>query len=146
MADIHVTGHCYCGGVTFAVDVPEGEAPIFRTYCHCDSCRRAHAAPLYQVVCIDASCFRLTSGDDLIVPFTKPGGTITRAFCGTCGSKIYNRFGSWRPQGKEPLVFFPATLDEATQHDLPEAFQPAGNNRAGECVLQASVLRSLLDA
>jgi hypothetical protein len=49
MNAVHVTGHCYCGAIRFAVDIPEGDAPIFTAYCHCDSCRRAHAAPLYHV-------------------------------------------------------------------------------------------------
>jgi Paired amphipathic helix repeat len=44
-----VTGHCYCGAVVFSVAVPESERDAHCCYCHCDSCRRAHSAPLYQV-------------------------------------------------------------------------------------------------
>lgn len=44
-----VHGTCYCGGVKFAVDCT-ATAPLKALYCHCESCRRAHAAPLYQVV------------------------------------------------------------------------------------------------
>jgi len=141
---IHVSGHCYCGAITYEVDIPAGQAPIFTAYCHCDSCRRAHAAPLYQVACVDAPMFQITAGAEQLVSFTKPGGTITRAFCGTCGTKIQNRFDGWRPGGKEPLVFFPATLDEATQHQLPAALQPTKHNRPQECVLVTSMLAPLL--
>jgi len=143
---VDVSGHCYCGAITFEVHIPQGASPLFTAYCHCDSCRRAHASPLYQVACVDASMFRITQGAEHLVEFTKPGGTITRAFCGVCGSKILNRFGPWRPGGREPLAFFPATLDEATQHALPAPLRPAKNNRPDECVLEASALRPLLDS
>ena len=137
---INVTGHCYCGAITYAVDIEAGKSPIFTAYCHCDSCRRAHSAPLYQVACIEESMFRLTSGAEFLNEFTKPGGTITRAFCTQCGSKILNRFGGWKPGGRVPLAFFPNTLDEATQHALPEALHPARNNRPDECVLDSEML------
>jgi len=142
---IHVSGHCYCGGVTFAVDIPAGERPIFTAYCHCDSCRRAHAAPLYQVACVDASMFRLTAGADQLVEFTRPGGTITRAFCGACGSRILNSFGDWKPGGRTPIAFFPDLLDAQTRGDLPAALRPLKNNRPDECVLDAGVLAQVLE-
>ncbi|MFT4622228.1 MAG: hypothetical protein ACI8PZ_000884 [Myxococcota bacterium] len=141
---VHVTGHCYCGGIAYAVHIPEGAAPIFTAYCHCDSCRRAHAAPLYHVACVDESTFTLTRGADLLVEFHKPGGSITRAFCGRCGSRMLNRFGSWKPGGRVPVAFFPNTLDEAIQHDLPDALRPQKQNRPGECVLDLEMLRPLL--
>ena len=40
-------GFCYCGAVTFSV---RADATVVRAaFCHCESCRRAHAAPLYQI-------------------------------------------------------------------------------------------------
>lgn len=59
---VDVTGHCYCGAIQFAVHIPAGDQPIFTAYCHCDSCRRAHAAPLYHVACVDQSHFEITAG------------------------------------------------------------------------------------
>ena len=140
---LHVTGHCYCGGITYAVDLAAGERPIFTAYCHCDSCRRAHAAPLYHVACVDESQFRLTQGADLLVEFAKSDKHITRAFCGACGSKILNRFGAWKPGGKTPLAFFPNTLDEAIQQALPDALRPKKQNQIEECVLELEMLRTL---
>jgi hypothetical protein len=140
---VHVTGHCYCGAVHFAVTIPAGERPIFTAYCHCDSCRRAHAAPLYQVACVDASMFAITAGAEQITDFHKPGGHITRSFCSQCGSKIRNTFGGWRPGGKVPVAFFPALLDEATQHALPAPLRAARHNRPDECVLEVERLREL---
>jgi hypothetical protein len=142
----HVDGHCYCGEVTYRVSLSADVAPIFTAYCHCDSCRRSHAAALYQVACIDAERFEVTSGKEHIQDFQKPGGRINRAFCRICGTRVYNRFPGWTPGGRTPLVFFPNTLDEATQHDLPEQLRPSRNNRPQECVLDLEMLRPLLQA
>lgn len=139
---LHVEGHCYCGELRYSVDIPGGARPIFSLYCHCDSCRRAHAAALYQVVCIDEAWFTLRSGE--LQDFCKPGKRIHRQFCRTCGTRICNRFPGWRPGGRTPLAFFPNTLDEATQHALPELLRPTGHNAAGECVLDGPILRQVL--
>ncbi len=137
-----VTGHCYCGEVTFAVTIPDDDEPIFTAYCHCDSCRRAHAAPLYQVVGIEASQWALTSGAELIRSFRRPGSSIERCFCGQCGSRIYNNHSEWRPKGKTPLTFFPALVDDPG--NLPPSLRPAKNANAGECMLDADRLREVL--
>ena len=141
--DVHVSGHCYCGGVTFDVDIPAGGTLLFSTFCHCDSCRRAHAAPLYQVACVDASMFRLTAGADRLVRFNK-GGHITRAFCGTCGSRILNSFGDWKPGGRTPIAFFPDLLDAGTRRALPAIFRTQKHNCPDECVLDAEALAKVL--
>jgi len=141
---VDVAGHCYCGAITFEVHIPAGEKPLFTAYCHCDSCRRAHAAPLYHVACVDESMFTITAGAAQLNEFTKPGGTITRAFCTVCGSRILNRFGGWRPKGKVPLAFFPNLLTEDVQRDLPTALRPRRHNRPEESVLDAEVLRQHL--
>jgi hypothetical protein len=142
--DVAVSGHCYCGGVTFEVRIPAGESPIFTAYCHCDSCRRAHAAPLYHVVCVDETMFTITRGEELLAGYTRPDGYIRRTFCTVCGSKVLNRFEGWKPDGKVPLAFFPNLLDEAVQHDLPEPLRPERNNRPEECVLDAAMLSALI--
>ena len=144
-APIRALGHCYCGTVSFEVSLAAGDAPIFTAYCHCDSCRRAHAAPLYHVVCVDQPAFRVTGGEDHLRGYTRPGGHIERVFCDVCGSKVLNRFGGWRPGGKTPIAFFPSLLDEATQHALPEAFRPHKHNHPGESVLDPDMLADFFD-
>lgn len=142
---ISVDGHCYCGEVKYRVVLEEADAPIFSAYCHCDSCRRSHAAPLYHVVCVDDRCFQLTEGADLVVPYQKPGSRIVRAFCDQCGTRLFNRFPGWSPGGRTPVVFFPNTLDEATAQSLPAVFRPVRNNRPEECVLDQEFLREHLE-
>ena len=129
---VTVDGHCYCGAVQFTVALPAGARPIFSAYCHCDSCRRAHAAPLYHVVCVDALMFNVTAGASLVEHYTKPGGTITRAFCRQCGTRVMNTFGDWRLGNVEPVVFFPNLLRPEFQHPLPALLRPTRHNQAEE--------------
>ena len=136
---VHVEGHCYCGGVRFAVDIPAGERPIFNLYCHCDSCRRAHAAPLYHAVCLEEHWLSFIEGEELVQEFQKPNGPI-RAFCRTCGSKLLNRFPNWRPHGKVPLVFFPDLLDREVRANMPAALVPRSNVNQESAVLEQETL------
>jgi hypothetical protein len=115
-------GNCYCESIKFEVrsDVEQTTA----VYCHCESCRRAHAAPLYQVVYVEEAAFRIIEGENLLKDFCKPSthvdGPIIRSFCSNCGSRICNRM----PQKPQLGVgFFPALLCEKDQHNLPEAFK-----------------------
>lgn len=140
---VHVTGHCYCGEVHFSVDLGPAERPIFTAYCHCDSCRRSHAAPLYQVACVTATQFRLTQGEDKVNRFQKPGGSIVRAFTTCCGTRIFNGFPGWTPHGLTPIVFFPNLLTEGTMATLPEALRPTRQNNSGDCVLEVRFLEEL---
>jgi len=135
-----LTGRCYCGGLRYEVQIPVGKRPHFSGYCHCDSCRRAHAAPLYQVVIMEANWFEIVAGAELLKDFTRPGARITRAFCSACGTRIVNRFSRWRRSDGEPISFFPNTLDEPLTHPFPELLQPEEHNREQECVLDLMLL------
>ena len=55
--------------------------PFKAAFCHCESCRRAHSAPLYQVVYIPHAAFTVTKGASGITAFRKEGSNVTRAFC-----------------------------------------------------------------
>lgn len=150
-----VKGHCYCGAVEYSVKLAAGESPLFPpVYCHCDSCRRAHSAPLYHVVCIDMErSFEITKGQEHIKNFMKPNTSngITRCFCDVCGSKIYNLFDPTLPffkdRAKKPMVFFPDTLESKSQgSNLPACFRPVRHHHVEECVLDLNLLKTLLDA
>ena len=137
-----VSGHCYCGGVRFTVAQPADEPPVFTAYCHCDSCRRAHAAPLYQVVAVRPHNHRITAGAALVREFQHAGRNIVRAFCSQCGSRLYNRLSALGD--RSPIIFFPDLIDEDQRRSLPAVFRPRINNAAGECVLDADKLAEVL--
>jgi hypothetical protein len=80
--------------------------PIKAAYCHCESCRRAHASPLYQCVYVPATQFRIAHGAELVNNFTKPGAECTRSFCTHCRSKITIAYSTAN------TGFFPALLEE----------------------------------
>jgi len=131
-------GRCYCGGITFRVSdscdaSPPPPSPLINPplltpppsppgsvralFCHCDSCRRAHAAPLYQVVYLPESCFEITAGAHLLQPFARSPAHVVRSFCGACGSRVCNRVPAKPSLG---VGFFPNLLDEGAQKALPE--------------------------
>eukprot|EP01059_Diplonema_ambulator_P001175 TRINITY_DN10925_c0_g2_i2.p2 TRINITY_DN10925_c0_g2~~TRINITY_DN10925_c0_g2_i2.p2 ORF type:complete len:146 (+),score=47.60 TRINITY_DN10925_c0_g2_i2:53-490(+) len=83
------TTSCYCGGVRMELDV--SEQPPIASYCHCDSCRKAHAAPMYQCVYVDPSKMKILAGEELIKEYRKEGAPLIRAFCTECGSRVYNK-------------------------------------------------------
>ncbi len=126
------------------MDIPAGEGPIFTAYCHCDSCRRAHAAPLYHVAVVDESMFTVIAGAEHLQEFQREGGPV-RAFCRVCGSRVLNRFPGWSPDGKTPIGFFPNLLEAATQKELPNALRPQRHNQPHQTVLDAEKLRGFFD-
>lgn len=136
-------GHCYCGEVWYQVSVGQADSPMFTAYCHCENCRRAHAAPLYQVACIDAARFEITTGVEHVVPFSKTP-RITRAFAGCCGTRLYNTFSdAFKPGGRTPLAFFPDTLVDEDRRSLPQPLVASDNFSADRCVLQWDVLDAM---
>ncbi|KAJ9454125.1 hypothetical protein DIPPA_12199 [Diplonema papillatum] len=118
-------GRCYCGRVEFEYDTSK---PIVQSaYCHCESCRAAHAAPLCQViyVCRDGGAFRITSGEEHVKTFRKKGSPVARAFCTECGSRVYN------DHDRTDIGLFPALLSEP----LPESLRPTVHRCSSESIL-----------
>ena len=114
-----VHGHCYCGAVEVTIkrDAKSG----FAAFCHCDSCCRAHGAPMMQVVWTDDK--NITIKGDALKKFTKKAGIITRAFCGTCGSRIYNAYAS-KPGF---MGIFPPIFDEDVLVATRKGWEAAGD-------------------
>ena len=79
-----MTGRCLCGAVRYEV---EGRLPPI-VNCHCQHCRRAHGAAFVSIVWLRRSAFRLTAGEDRVARYAVGEGY--RAFCRTCGTRIYN--------------------------------------------------------
>mmetsp|Transcript_6545 Transcript_6545/g.19251 ORF Transcript_6545/g.19251 Transcript_6545/m.19251 type:complete len:177 (+) Transcript_6545:131-661(+) len=166
-----VSGHCYCGSVQFEVTIAPRDQIQFSEYCHCSSCRRAHAAPLFQGVCLPKRCIDITAGKEHVKSFRKENVEVARQFCGVCGTRLFNEFVSDSStvalspsddailggdcsnadeEGKdedvreeEYAVFFPSTLTDEDQANLPDRLQAKTHNHAGECVLDMALLQQL---
>lgn len=70
-------GECYCGEVGFSLS---RDATVIKgLYCHCESCRRAHSAPLYQAIyVVDDGSFKVTKGQAHVKEFQKPNTDVMR--------------------------------------------------------------------
>jgi hypothetical protein len=87
-SSIHVGG-CLCGAVRYAIDAPLANLRA----CHCRNCQKASGGAGTVNAVVPSSSFRITKGtpkryDDSA---TQSGRTLSRHFCGDCGSPIYSR-------------------------------------------------------
>jgi hypothetical protein len=125
-----VGGFCYCGDIKFEVNAGEVDTPM-RGFCHCESCRRAHSAPIYQYCYVKKEHLRITAGAEKVKEFAKSADRPIRCFCSNCGSRVFN----YLPVVPEVVGFFPCLLEEAVQHDMPASLRPCKHVHCGEAVL-----------
>jgi hypothetical protein len=102
-------GHCLCGAVRFGYD-PAGLR--WTGFCHCESCRRATAAPVTAILAVRDSAWRWMGEAPKL--FRSSEG-VRRYFCGTCGTPI--AYASAHQPGE--TRFYAATLDDPADF-LPE--------------------------
>jgi hypothetical protein len=84
-----LTGGCLCGAVRYAVSVPVTELRA----CHCTNCQKSSGTSGTVNAVIPTNAFRITKGatrryDDAA---THSGRTLSRHFCGDCGSPLYSQ-------------------------------------------------------
>jgi hypothetical protein len=82
-------GGCACG----AVKVTANGKPRSAGYCHCESCRRWHTAPINAWAAWPGDAVTITQGEDKLVRFDTrdQGGSNVRCECGQCGSGVMNQ-------------------------------------------------------
>ena len=97
-----VRGSCLCQTVAYEVDRLAG--PI--GHCHCNTCRKAHAAAFASTARVDRSHFRWLSGQDSTTAFESSPGKL-RHFCTKCGTHLV---AEWVAQHQ--VILRVATLDE----------------------------------
>ncbi len=98
-----IRGRCLCKRVTFECDGPTE----FAAHCHCESCRRAHSAPMVTWSSVPEDCFCLLSGQPELTEYGSSPG-VTRSFCAVCGSPMF-----YRHVDVPGRVFFPVACVEA---------------------------------
>jgi hypothetical protein len=81
MSETKLTGHCYCGAVTFEID---GKSD-WVGHCHCESCRRASGSVMTTFAGFKKDQVTFTGAQPSSF---SPGNGVTRSFCGRCGSAI----------------------------------------------------------
>jgi hypothetical protein len=76
-----LTGHCYCGAVTFEIN---GESD-WVGHCHCESCRRQSGSVMTTFAGFKLDQLSFTGA---IPKRTTTDDGVTRRFCGECGSPV----------------------------------------------------------
>jgi hypothetical protein len=75
-------------------------------HCHCNTCRKAHAAAFASTARVDRADFRWLAGEADVRAFESSPGKL-RHFCGRCGTHL---MAQWLDQPQ--VILRVATLDE----------------------------------
>ncbi len=112
-------GSCLCKAVQYRVD--RLDMPI--GHCHCQTCRKAHAAAFASTAGVMREHFQWTQGQERLSTYESSPGKL-RHFCSVCGSHLMAE----RP-GQPHVILRVATLDDDpgqtpqvhiwTSHDVP---------------------------
>ncbi|MBK5396794.1 GFA family protein [Pseudomonas sp. TH39(2020)] len=112
-------GSCLCKAVEYHVD--SLDMPI--SHCHCQTCRKAHAAAFASTAGVMREHFRWTKGQDHLSSYESSPGKL-RHFCSVCGSHLMAE-----RLAQPHVIVRVATLDDDpkmtpqvhiwTSHDVP---------------------------
>lgn len=103
----HLTGHCLCGAVSFAL--PVESAPV--GVCHCGMCRRWTGGPMMAISHAYAIEF---AGKEHIATYAS-SDVVERAFCKLCGSALYTRM-----RGQDQYFLAAGAIDQQDALTLQE--------------------------
>lgn len=81
-----LTATCLCGEVSYAIEGPLRHA----LHCHCNTCRKAHAAAFRSRASARSEDVRWIRGEQWLRDFESSPG-VRRAFCTRCGSPMITR-------------------------------------------------------
>ncbi len=82
------TGGCLCGAIRYEVT----SDPVRVANCHCDDCRRATGASFATNVFVKEQDLVILQGATRSYQHTSDSGsTMTKEFCGDCGSQLFGR-------------------------------------------------------
>jgi hypothetical protein len=81
------TGRCLCGACSFTI---EGE-PIVVAHCHCLDCQRLTGAGHSTGAMFREDSVTITGRPATYDLTSEAGNTVTRLFCGCCGSPLFGR-------------------------------------------------------
>lgn len=95
-------GSCLCGAIAY--EVAALGRPIM--FCHCNTCRKAHAAPFVATAGVEKPHFRWLKGQEKLSSFESSPGKV-RHFCSVCGTHLVAQRAH-----QAHVVVRVATLDE----------------------------------
>jgi hypothetical protein len=104
------SGRCLCGAVSFQSNAD----PQAVMHCCCEDCRKSSGTGHCTHIVIPKNAFDVTGDVTRFSHLGGSGNTVTKAFCGTCGSPVYSTNSGY------PETVFP----RASILDDPERVQP----------------------
>mgnify|MGYP002623984934 CR=1 FL=1 len=107
----HGHGHCLCGAVRYKFDP---KAVLWQGHCHCESCRRACAAPMTSYFGVRRTAWRWAGRTE--PKRLQSSSHAERFFCPDCGTQLAYR----TTKLTDEIHGFAATLDDPLQFE-PEA-------------------------
>ena len=100
-----LTGGCLCGAVTYEIHQKPGAILA----CHCTDCQKASGAAASHNLVVETDNVAITKGTPrTFAKVVDSGRTLTRFFCGDCGSPLFSR----RKEMPEMTVVKAGTLDD----------------------------------
>ena len=82
-----LTGRCACGDCSYEID---GD-PVVVVHCHCLDCQRISGAGHTTGAMFPEARIRLIGEPAIYVTTSSLGNTVTRLFCGNCGSPLFGK-------------------------------------------------------
>lgn len=114
-----IHGRCLCGFVAISLKRPT----LLCVHCHCESCRRAHAAAFVTWTAVPEAQFRVVQGEKEVTRYQSSHGAY-RCFCKRCGTTMFSYYTEHSPTFADSagIIYVPAAvlldgLDQApTKH------------------------------
>ncbi len=111
---------CMCGAVQLTARFPSR----FCAHCHCESCRRAHAAGFVTWIGFQSPQVTIDKGPDHIASYESSPGT-QRTFCRQCGTRLTFESTKWPGETHIPLACFDTPVDRMPSGNaFPEEHVP----------------------
>ncbi len=82
-----LTGRCLCGGCSYSI---EGD-PVVVAHCNCRDCQRLTGAGHSTGAMFAEEGVSLTGSVALFSLLSDAGNSVTRLFCGACGSPLFGK-------------------------------------------------------
>jgi len=82
-----LTGRCLCGACAYEID---GD-PVVVAHCHCLDCQRVSGAGHATGAMFPEADVRLSGEPTTYSITSEAGNTVTRLFCGRCGSPLFGK-------------------------------------------------------
>lgn len=99
-------GGCRCAAIRYQLNAD----PFLVAHCHCRDCQYSTGGGSATVMILPRAGFEITQGETASYTVdAESGSTVTRHFCGDCGSPLFSQLGA----NPEIFALKPGSLDDS---------------------------------